>query len=215
MADIKHIVPFTYKWEGGLSRDPNDNAASNPSPYKYNNVYGWHTNKGITYSTFKENTNLGYVNNADNFLKMPENIWMLIAKKSFWDKLKLDNMESQAIANLMFSWIWGSGLAWRNRIVRYFKTKNIVWDKSNYDALVKNFNSLVKKETEQKIFDELVEQYREFYKSLDQPRFEKGWLNRLDDLKTYSYNFIKNINKTSSFLIILLVITGYLLYKNK
>lgn len=215
MADIKHIVPFTYKWEGGLSDKLSDKASAYPSPYLYKNKYGWHTNKGVTYRTFKENTYLGYVNNADNFLKMPEHIWMLIAKKSFWDKLKLDKMDSQAIANIMFSWIWGSGLAWRNRLVRYFAAKNIIWDKTNYDDLVKNFNNLVKKETEKKIFDELIDQYREFYKSLNQPRNLKGWLNRLDDLKTYSYNFIKNINKTNTLLIVFLVIAGYLLYKNK
>ena len=191
MADIKAIIPFTYKWEGGLSRATTDTASKNPSPYEYKGVKGWHTNKGITYPVFKEGSKtLGYEDNAQNFLTMPEDIWLKIAKNKFWDVLKLDTVKSQAVANLMFSWIWGSGYAWRNRMVNYLKTKGIDWNKNDFSALAKNLNSLTDKEGEKKIFDELVEQKKQFLLSLNQPANEKGWLRRLDDLKNYSYTLI-------------------------
>lgn len=52
MADIQAIIPFTYKWEGGLSRATTDKASASPSPYVHQGVKGWHTNKGITYPVF-------------------------------------------------------------------------------------------------------------------------------------------------------------------
>jgi hypothetical protein len=225
MADIQAIIPFTYKWEGGLSRATTDKASANPSPYVHQGVKGWHTNKGITYPVFKEGSKtLGYQDTAQNFLTMPEEIWLKIAKVKFWDTLKLDNVKSQAIANLMFSWIWGSGYAWRNRMVDYFKTKGIVWNKNDFNALANNLNILTEKEGEKKIFDELVEQKRQYLVSLNQPANINGWLRRLNDLQTYSYSLLgktatytaKKIKEnpiTTIVLTTVLIVASYVLYK--
>jgi len=128
-------------------------------------------------------------------LKMPAEIWMKIAKNLFWDHLNLDAVKSQAIANLMFSWTWASGYGWRGRVQRYLKAKNIAWEQKDLKGLAAKLNELTDKQGEQKISDEMFEQYRQFYKSLNQPVYIKGWLNRLEDLKKYSDTFITFVKK--------------------
>lgn len=207
MAQIKYIIPFTYKWEGGLSRATTDTASKNPSPYTYKGQTGWHTNKGVTYSSFKSlSPKLGYKDTADNFLNMPEDIWLKIAKNGYWDKLNLDAVKSQAVANLLFSWQWGSGYAWIPRVSRYLKTKGIEWVGGSYvnkvlklapdfNQIADKLNLLIDKQGEKKTFDELVEQKKQFLLSLGQPANEKGWLNRLEDLRKYSYGLIGKIKQ--------------------
>lgn len=196
MAQIKYIIPFTYKWEGGLSKATTDTASKNPSPYTYKGQTGWHTNKGVTYGSFKSlSPKLGYKDTADNFINMPEDIWLKIAKNGYWDVINLDAVKSQAIANLMFSWQWGSGYSWRNRIQKYLESKGINWSVSDLQGLPNKLNQLSDKQGEKKTFDELVEQKKQFLLSLGQPANEKGWLNRLEDLRKYSYGLIGKIKQ--------------------
>jgi hypothetical protein len=191
MADIASIIGLTKKEEGGLSRATTDTASRYPSPYEHNGKRGWHTNRGVTYKTFESLAKkLGYANNRENFINMPDSIWLKIAKNGYWDILNLDKMNSQAIANLFFSWQWAAGYGWRNRIRRYLATKNIDWPTSKLLNIPIIFNELTKKEGEKKILDELIDQYKEFYISLNQPANIKGWLNRVERLKEYAYTLI-------------------------
>jgi hypothetical protein len=221
MADIKYITGFTEKWEGGLSRATTDTASKNPSPYTYKGQTGWHTNKGITYGSFKSlSAKLNYKDTADNFLNMPEDIWLKIAKNGYWDIINLDAVKSQAIANLMFSWQWGSGYSWRNRVQKYLVSKGINWSISDLKGLPNKLNELSDKQGEKQTFDELLEQKKEFLLSLGQPANEKGWLRRLEDLKNYSYTLLgktteilkKNLIQTILITTALLV-GSYILYK--
>ena len=226
MADIKYIIPFTYKWEGGLSRATTDSASKNPSPYVYQGKTGWHTNKGVTYSTFKSGANSGwYKDTSDNFLTMPEDVWLKIARDKFWDKIHLDELKSQAVAHVIFSWQWGSGYSWRDRMVRYLQTKGIVWNKDDYKGLISNLNTLIEKEGEKKIFDELIEQKKQFLLSLGEASnpggiYTKGWMNRLEDLRKYSVTFIgkgtnivkKKGNSITVIIVALAIVAGYVLY---
>lgn len=239
MADIKHIVDHTLKWEGGLSNAKTDTASANPSPYVHKGATGWHTNKGITYAVFKSGSqNLGYENNANNFLTMPNDVWMKIAKNLFWDKLHLDEVKSQVVANLLFSWTWASGYGWRNRVQKYFASKGVAWSQSDFKGLPAIVNSLTAKYGEKVIADEMFDQYKQFYLSLGQksnPKtakypdgiYTKGWLNRLADLQTYSYaslgkaisesvtattKTIKENPITAIIITSVLMVAGYLVY---
>lgn len=203
MADIKSIIPFTYKWEGGLSRATTDTASKNAAPWPIADPKdgklktGWHTNKGITYPVFKSGSKLyGYADTADNFTRMPEDIWLKIAKGSYWDKIYLDQVKSQVVANFMFSWMWGSGYGWRPRMKRYFKTKGIEWDINNLKGLPAIFNQLTDKYGEKAVIDELIQQKKEFLLSLNQPANEKGWLRRLEDFRKFSYDMIGKAAET-------------------
>ncbi len=214
MADIKYIIPFTYKWEGGLSRATTDSASKNPaniSPYTINGQTGWHTNKGVTYSVFKEGAKkYGYQDTLENFKTMPHDIWLKITKNGYWDKLKLDNVKSQAVANVLFSWIWGSGYAWVPRVSKYLKSNGINWEGGSYvgktlklaadfNQISNKLNELVAKIGEKKAFDDLADQKKQFLLSLkgtasnpvtaEKPQgvYTDGWMNRLKDLQEYSY----------------------------
>jgi hypothetical protein len=221
MADIKYITGFTEKWEGGLSRATTDTASKNPSPYTYKGQTGWHTNKGVTYSAFKSLApRLGYKDTAENFLNMPQDIWLKIAKVGYWDIINLDAVKSQAIANLMFSWQWGSGYSWRNRVQRYLVSKGINWSISDLKGLPNKLNELSDKQGEKKTFDELIEQKKQFLVSLNQPANERGWLRRLEDLKNNGYTFLgKSVEVIKKNLVPTILITtallvgSYILYK--
>lgn len=214
MADIKYIIPFTYKWEGGLSRATTDKASANPSPYVYKGQTGWHTNKGVTYTAFKSLApKLGYKDTSQNFLTMPEDIWLKIAKNGYWDIINLDNLKSQALANLMFSWQWGSGYAWRNRVKNYLLSKGISWNIGDLKGLSDKLNQLVSKQGEKQTFDDLIEQKKQFLLSLNQPANEKGWLRRLEDLKSYSYGLLgKSIEVVKRNIIPTILITAALAF---
>lgn len=247
MADIKYIIPFTYKWEGGLSNAKTDSASANPSPYIINGVGGWHTNKGITYAVFKAGaTKYGYQDTLENFKDMPHEIWLKIAKGGYWDTLGLDAMKSQAVANVMFSWCWGSGYAWVPRVSAYLKSKGIDWVGGNwvggklklapdFKQITPKLNELIDKQGEQQTFNDLIEQKKQFLLSLGEksnPKtakypegvYTKGWLNRLNDLQTYSSTllgksfeatkeFVKKKPLTTMILTALVIVSGYLIYE--
>ena len=217
MANINSILDLTKKEEGGLSRATTDTASRNPSPYVHNGLTGWHTNRGVTYLAFKTlSTKLGYIDNKENFINMPDSIWLKIAKNGYWDTINLDAMNSQALANLFFSWQWGAGFGWRNRIKRYLATKNINWSTTNLSGFSSIINNLEKQQGERKTLDELLEQFKQFYISLNQPANEKGWLSRLERLRNYTYQLIETAKQNSKIIPLLvtgLIITGYLIVK--
>lgn len=230
MANFSEIVKFTKEKEGGLSRSQSDNARFNPSPYSIKDPKdgvvktGWHTNKGITYQTFKDSASkYGYVNNAENFATMPDDIWMKIAKGNYWDAFDLDNAKSQGIANIMFSWIWGGWSA--SMLKNYFKSRGVDWSTKNKKQVASIFNQLVDKYGEKQIIDDMIEVKKQWLLSLNQPKNEKGWLKRLEDLKNLSYTYIgktgkvisteiENVKKSpfkTGLLTALLLVSGYIL----
>ncbi len=183
MASYSSAIPYIKKAEGGLSRAVTDSASKNPSPYVYNGVTGWHTNRGITWSTFKGLApSVGYAVNQDNFIKMPDSIWLGIYKTGYWNDMKGDLYDSQAIANAVVDFAWASGGGGsRKSLIKFLKQKGIVANDSA--SISKGFNSLVKKEGEAKVFSDLIDHRKNYFISLNQPANEEGWLKRMDTLK--------------------------------
>ena len=95
------LVAFIKNKEGGLSNNPNDPAAKNPSPTPQN----YHTNKGITYKTFQDSAaTFNYNPSLSNFLAMPDEIWKPIFINKYYNKAKLTNNE---VLNGLFAyWYW-------------------------------------------------------------------------------------------------------------
>lgn len=184
MASSTNIRPFIQKWEGGLSKNPADTAARNPAPWTYNNQTGWHTNKGVTYATFLGmSTRLGYEPSAQNFFAMPSPIWDGIFKQGYWDPWELDRMRSQIIADLIADFAYMSGTAGSfNSIKKYLAGKGITVSTRGQAVDALNKISLGK---EQQIYNELLAHREAFFKSLNQPTFLNGWLNRLNSLKNF------------------------------
>ena len=224
MGNFQDIKPLTLKWEGGLSRATTDTASKNPSPYIHNGVSGWHTNKGITYQTFEAAANkYGFVNNAENFINMPDAIWDKIAKGLFWNDLNLDNVKSNGVAFQLFSWHWGAGRGWFPRMQRYLTSKGVNWDKKS-STLSGAINQVIDKQGEKQTISDLDTQQQEFYSSLNQPANIKGWINRIKETTSYAYSFLgrvysenkKTINYSLLGLgIILISITTFYYFKKK
>lgn len=109
MANFNVVVPILDKAEGGKNSNPRDNAANYPAP----DSGGVHTNRGITYRTFIENAaKFGYVVSTPLFLQMPDKIRNEIAKRNYWDVLKLDKINSNKKAYLLFDFAFNSGTHW-------------------------------------------------------------------------------------------------------
>lgn len=207
MANHKHQVDFIKKWEGGLSNDPRDiGPASHPAPCVYNGQTGWHTNRGITYSTFESNARkLGYAATCENFIRMPDSIWLKIYKVSFWDKFLLDSYRSQSIADIIVSLAWGSGIGGAYRQTAKFLNANYGTNfpitASSYSIdNAKKMRDVFKYITrtaagEKRVQEKFIEHYRQFYISLNNPTYIKGWLRRVNDLNDFTYSSLRAANE--------------------
>ena len=218
MATYESAIPYIQKAEGGLSRATTDTASANPSPYVYKGVTGWHTNRGIIWPTFKALApKVGYEISQENFINMPDKVWLGIYKIGFWDDMKGDLYNSQSIANAIVDFAWASGNGGARRdLIKYLSTKGI--SASNSTSIANGFNSLVEKEGEKKVFNDLIEERKRFFKSLNQPANEKGWLSRMETLRQQGISLIdtgvETIKKNplpSAIITVLLLVSGYVL----
>lgn len=182
MADYRNIISFIKSKEGGLSSDTTDTASRNSSPCgNGSNGKPYHTNKGVTWSTFSSNaSSLGYSSSCSNFLNMPDDIWGKIYKQGYWNPMKGDEVRNQAIANTFVEMAWGSGVGGATSFLKqFFKTS---YNKSfaNISEIVNYVNDLDKKGQTPELFEKLYDFRANKYKALNQPKNLKGWLNRLD-----------------------------------
>ena len=177
MASHKEIVPFFYKWEGGLSKDKNDSASSNPCPTSFKGIDGYHTNKGVTYNAWI--AVFGTTNDA-RFFEMNNEDWGLIFKRGYWDKVKGDKIQYQSIANILVSWAWGSGS--KTAIKQMQKVLGV-----SVDGVIGNQTlNAIHAFNEVELFDKCVLARKSFFESIARSnpknlKFLKGWLNRLAD----------------------------------
>lgn len=169
---LNDFVKFIQLKEGGLSRDKSDNAAIYPSPYAIADKSGkvhtdWHTNKGVTYKTFETlSKKLGYTNNAENFKKMPNDIWFKIFSDGYYDDFK--DLTSSGLINLYVStWAWGSGVGGAKSLLKKIGT---------------DLQTMIDKEGEAKTLEFLVKERIKFYERLaksksQNEKFLQGWKN--------------------------------------
>jgi hypothetical protein len=195
MANFNNVKGLTLAKEGGLSRAKTDNAKDYPSSCVHNGYNDWHTNRGITYKTFVSfSKNLGYQPTCDNFINMPDDIWMKIAKKGFWDNLNLDSLKSDGIAIQLFSFHWGAGYRWFPKLDDYLTSKGISWNQKA-STMADSVNKLIDKQGEKQTIDDLDEIQQKYYISLNQPANTKGWINRIKDTTQFAYSYIGKVYK--------------------
>lgn len=196
MANIKPLQKLFLEKEGGLSRNKSDTASAYPAPCKI--TYGgvtasdWHTNKGVTYRTFKNSANkLGYTASCSNFQNMPDRIWLKIMKGKYWDVWNLDDMKSDKIAWTVSWWSWGSGVEGARKELSAFLKKYYNINASTKTEIIDALNKLAKRNEDQ-LFNNLTKRRMWFYSTRStSPQFEKGWKN--------AYNrFVDFVNSNSS-----------------
>jgi lysozyme family protein len=223
MAVYTKIVSFIKSKEGGLSSATTDTASDNPSNCgNGSNGKPYHTNKGVTWETFKGlSTKLGYLATCDNFKNMPDSIWGKIYKNGYWNPMQGDRIQNQAVANTFVEMAWGSGVGSNTSTrgaIPYLKK----FFKSNYNKnfdtitqIVDYVNDLNESGQSPQLFEKLYDFRKSLYTSFNQPSNLKGWINRLDAfyLLNKPYATSKSTKtKTTIALGVVLILAGVTLY---
>ena len=194
MANYQDAINFIQAWEGGISGHPEDNASSNPSPCGNDPRYGEpiHTNKGITWTTY---ANAISGANCEEFLVMPQSVWLYIWEKKYFDAVGGNLISNQAIANTYASWAWGSGVGGANNLMQSVLMNDYGYELSQVSSKysrVAILNELSQKNSEE-LFNRLIEARENYFRSLsDFSVFGNGWLNRLRDFKKYNQKYVDN-----------------------
>ena len=99
MAQLAKLLPLILKWEGGYVNNPAD--------------LGGATNKGVTLAVWKRQ---GYDKNGDGMIDADdlkliddEDVAERILRPHYWNRWQADRIDSQALANILVDWVWGSG----------------------------------------------------------------------------------------------------------
>ena len=171
MAEVKKLLPFILRWEGGYVNDPLDRGGA--------------TNKGVTIATWKR---CGYDKDGDGDIDVDDlklltdtDVMNRVLKPHYWDRWKADLIGSQPVANILVDWVWASG-AHGVRI-----PQGILGVKKDGIVGPKTLQALSKWDPK-KFFDVIKKEREKFLRGIvrnnpPQKRFLKGWLNRLDAIK--------------------------------
>jgi lysozyme family protein len=188
MADIQKVnFDYIRKWEGRLSKDKRDRAARHPVP----DGSGYHTNIGVTWQAFLFNGPLlGYHPTPALFYEMPKEIWLRIYKLGYWDSMKADQINSQAIAEFLVDWAWGSGPSLAARKLQTYLNKHgygLKIDGVLGAISIGCLNHHIAKKGERAVFNDLFKEKTAFLKTVPSFKtFGKGWTNRMNDFKAYA-----------------------------
>lgn len=167
MADVKKLVPFILKWEGGFVNDPDD--------------LGGATNKGVTFATYSQYRKKKRMPDPtiDDLKNMSDDEWTEILKTMYWDRWKADRINSQSVANIIVDWLWASGI---HGIKRPQKILGVTVDGVVGEKTLAALN----KEDPKELFERIKQDRFSFIDEICKARpanekFRKGWINRIND----------------------------------
>jgi len=200
MADHRQITSFIRKWEGGLSKSKNDSASADPVP----DGSGYHTNKGITWRTFKSLApKLGYIATPNLFYAMPDEIWDKIFKYGYWNVIRGDEIKSQAVADTLVDYAWNAGPG--RAIQQLQKYLGLPQNNRMDNATL----AAVNRANEQALHEGFSKYKEAWYKSLHQSANEAGWMNRLDDLYAVTRKKLADLGANKTVLMLVGVGIGF------
>lgn len=191
MADHRPLIPVFLKKEGGLSRAKTDTASRNPAPCRITkngkSHSDYHTNKGVTWTTFKQLAGpLGYSADCATFAAMPASVWGKIFKRGYWDPWGLDKSRHPAMAYVLVWWSWGSGLGGAMSLVKKFLRKHGVEVSTRAQARIA-LDELADRQGVEKTFMQLRDIRLAFYRGLSSaPANYKGWKASYDRFTSWA-----------------------------
>ena len=170
MADVKKLVPFILKWEGGFVNDPDD--------------LGGATNMGVTIGAWKscgyDKDGDGDIDVDDLHLLTREDVVNRVLKPHYWDRWKADEIKSQSVANILVDWAWASGVHGIEIPQRLLgvKVDGIVGPKTL---------EAINRQNPRELFDRIKIARFDFIEDICRKRpannkFKRGWMNRINDI---------------------------------
>ena len=172
MADVSKLVPYILRWEGGYVNDPVDRGGA--------------TNMGVTIATWRkvgyDKDGNGDIDVDDLKLITQDDVVNRVLKPHYWDRWRADEIRSQSVANILVDWVWGSGA---NGIKIPQRVLGVA-----QDGVVGPVTLAAVNAQDPRAFFEKIKVEREAFlrrivaRDPSQNRFIKGWLNRLNDLKS-------------------------------
>ena len=168
MTDINLLAPKIFKWEGGFADDPLN--------------HGGATNMGVTISTWRQ---VGCDKDGDGDIDV-DDIKLLtradataVLKKFYWDRWRADEMNNQALADILVDWLWCSG-KWGITIPQ--RLLEVPDDGIVGPITISKVNSSNPWQLKIRIYKVRVAFIRSIIsRDPSQKRFENGWLRRLND----------------------------------
>lgn len=166
MADYKKLIPTVLKYEGGYAGNIDGKIC---------------TMKGVTLDTYRKY--FGRQKTCKELRGISNAEWEYIFKEGFWDRWKADEINNQAIANLLVDWCWVSGIygiKYPQRILGV-KDDGIVGDKTI--AAINNYPN--QKELFDKLWNRRKKHFEDITKTHNRAKFLNGWLRRLSAFKWF------------------------------
>lgn len=166
MADYKKLIPTVLKYEGGYAGNIDGKIC---------------TMKGVTLDTYRKY--FGRQKTCKELRGISNAEWEYIFKEGFWDRWKADEINNQAIANLLVDWCWVSGIygiKYPQRILGV-KDDGIVGDKTI--AAINNYPN--QKELFDKLWNRRKKHFEDIAKTHNRAKFLDGWLRRLSAFKWF------------------------------
>ena len=169
MAKIEILVPFIKSWEGGWSESLYDKGGATMCGITLKTFTEWRTGQGLPAPT------------KQDLHDITDEEWLRIMRIKYWNRLRADQIESQAVANMAVDWCWCSGSPAVRALQRLCGT--------TVDGIVgpKTIAAVNSCDPEQ-LFRKLKEARKEFLQRIVdndpvQERHLGGWLRRVNSIQ--------------------------------
>lgn len=173
MAKLEPLAKFILSYEGGFVNDPKDRGGA--------------TNKGVTIATWRAQ---GYDKNGDGRIDVKDLKLITDAdainlmRKNYWNRWKADQINDQAIANMLVDWAWSSG---RHAIVIPQQMLGVTADGIVGPKTIEALNRTYAPTFFRQLRARRLRFIDNFIRNVpSQKRFEAGWYRRINAIN-YTY----------------------------
>lgn len=187
MATFLKFIPLLLQLEGGYQKMSQDNGNYN----SLGQLVG--TNKGISAPVYE--SWIGRPPTIEDMKNISDDTAKTIYKRNYWDKIKADLIYSQEVANIIADHGVNAGTGSAAKIIQ--RVLNEQFNKNlAVDGAIGNQTILAINSVEPAPLQSAILAARErYYKSLNQPYFLQGWLNRLKPFYEDAMNLASQYKK--------------------